>query len=49
MQEENVTITLKEYESLNDSLRWLDCLELAGVDNWDGYEEALDRYNETEE
>lgn len=27
-------------------LMWLDALEVAGVDNWDGYDEALRIYKE---
>jgi len=40
MQEETITITKAEYESLIKSVLWLDALEAAGVDNWCGYDEA---------
>ena len=30
----------------NEKLLFLDCLERAGVDNWDGYEEALEMFGE---
>lgn len=38
---EMVTITRDEYDSLLTRVHWLDCLEAAGVDKWDGIEEAL--------
>ncbi|AFN39095.1 hypothetical protein G167_gp59 [Burkholderia phage BcepMigl] len=38
---EMVTITRDEYDSLLTRSRWLECLEAAGVDNWDGIDEAL--------
>jgi hypothetical protein len=40
--DEKVTITKAEYDSLKDDADWLTCLEAAGVDNWDGYEVARD-------
>lgn len=43
---ETVTITKKEYESLKDSELLLRCLEIAGVDCWDGYDEAVEQYRE---
>jgi hypothetical protein len=46
MEEETVTITLKEYESLLEDSRWLSCLEAAGVDNWNGYDHASDILSE---
>lgn len=39
--DEKVTITRAEYESLLTRSRWLECLEAAGVDNWEGIDEAL--------
>ena len=39
--EQTVTITVKEYESLLKNEEWLAALECAGVDNWEGYDEAL--------
>ena len=41
-----VTITTKEYRILLKESFFLDCLETLGVDNWHGYEHALDRLNE---
>ena len=29
-----------------EQLRFLDCLEARGVDNWQGYEDACDMMNE---
>lgn len=37
MSEDTVTITVKEYNKLKDSQKFLLCLKAAGVDNWDGY------------
>ena len=42
MSEETVTISKEEYDKLNDSERFLNALEAAGVDNWDGYGYAQD-------
>lgn len=36
----SVTLTKKEYEELLESHVWLSCLEAAGVDNWEGYDDA---------
>lgn len=45
MSEETVTISKAEYEELlNDSL-FLGCLKSAGVDNWDGYDDAIDEFD----
>lgn len=41
MTEKNVTITEAEYNQLLEDSEWLSCLEEAGVDNWEGYDEAL--------
>lgn len=45
MPEETVTISKEEYDELLESQRFLECLEHAGVDNWDGYEFAQEEYN----
>lgn len=42
MNEETVTITKKEYDELVADQRKLDALEAAGVDNWCGYDLALE-------
>jgi hypothetical protein len=38
---ENVTITEAEYLRLRKDSLWLACLEMAGVDNWSGIDEAM--------
>jgi hypothetical protein len=40
MKEEMVTITKKELTRLQERESWLECLEAAGVDNWQGYDDA---------
>jgi len=45
-EKEMVTITLDEYEELLEAQRFLDCLEGAGVDNWQGYSEAVAFFEE---
>ena len=39
---------LNAYEDLKCRLRWLRALEAAGVDNWEGYENAVESYGEDE-
>lgn len=39
---EEITITKKEYDELIEAKVVLDALYLAGVDNWDGYDYAID-------
>jgi hypothetical protein len=41
-----VTITQEEYDSLRRQALWLEALESAGVDNWQGCEYARDEYRE---
>lgn len=43
---ENITITKEEYDKLVDEKKFLDALRGAGVDNWDGFDYALELYNE---
>lgn len=43
---EEVTITRQEYEQLLKDQFWLQCLEEAGVDNWQGMEGAIDTKRE---
>ena len=40
--EDRVTISKEEYESLKRDAEVLRALEGAGVDNWEGYEIALE-------
>jgi hypothetical protein len=49
MSEETVTIPKSEYESLKKDSEWLICLEAAGVDNWDGYDCAVEMREADEE
>ena len=41
-----VTITREEYIELLDCKERLECLEAAGVDNWEGYDYAMEMYSE---
>lgn len=41
-----VMIPLEVYEELMDSAAFLEALQATGVDNWDGYDEAVEFYNE---
>lgn len=44
--EKTITITQEEYDMLLDSQVKLSALEYAGVDNWEGYGEAMKIYRE---
>jgi hypothetical protein len=44
-----ILVDADEYEELQDAQLMLQCLENAGVDNWDGYSEALREYNSFQE
>jgi hypothetical protein len=46
MNDTMVTITKKEYEALLRDSEWMRCLEAAGVDNWVGYDHAIDIHDE---
>lgn len=46
--EQTITITKKEYESLLEDREWLQCLENAGVDNWEGYSYARELQKEND-
>jgi hypothetical protein len=43
--EDMVIIPKAEYESLKDDMEWRIAMESAGVDNWTGYDYAMDIYN----
>jgi hypothetical protein len=43
---ENITITLEEYNRLLRRDAWLDSLEAAGVDNWEGISYAHEIHRE---
>ena len=44
--EEMIKISKKEYSELVKDSNWLRMLEAAGVDNWEGYDVAVDYYDE---
>jgi hypothetical protein len=46
MSEETVTIPKTEYESLQKEAKFLEALRAAGVDNWEGWDYAIDILNE---
>ena len=44
--DKKISISEEEYDSLlNDSIL-LNCLQMMGVDNWDGYDDAIEQYQE---
>ena len=43
---EFVTISVNEYQRLQEYSHKLSCLESCGVDNWSGYSEAMQMFNE---
>lgn len=44
MPDRELTIPLKSYRKLKESDLMLSCLLNAGVDNWVGYDEAMDSF-----
>ena len=44
-----VTISADQYEGLLEDSLWLSALRGAGVDNWDGYDYAMELLREWEE
>lgn len=46
-KEATVTIPVSEWKHLQKAAYKLDALEGMGVDNWNGYDEAMDEYRET--
>lgn len=44
MNENTVEISQAEYNELREMAEWAHCLEAAGVDNWEGVEEAIAMY-----
>lgn len=44
-----VTITKEEYEDLLDDHKFLQALYDAGVDNWQGYDFAVEMYEKDED
>lgn len=49
MNEEMITIPKSEYDQLCKDSEWLGYLEAAGVDNWDGIDEAINMRKQDEE
>ena len=47
-EQETVTISKEEYESLLEDSRLLGALQAAGVDNWEGYDNACELLDEDE-
>lgn len=41
-----IKITQEAWEEIQDQLLWLEALEDAGVDNWEGIDEAHSIYEE---
>ncbi len=46
MEEETITITKKEYNELCQDSQFLSLLLAAGVDNWEGFSDAKQAYND---
>ena len=46
---ENILVPKEEYEELIEDSKKLNCLEVAGVDNWEGYSEAMEDMEEEKE
>lgn len=44
-----VSVPIEEYLQLQDDARLLNCLRNAGVDNWEGWDFALEEYHEGNE
>jgi hypothetical protein len=47
--DDTVTIKRTEYARLQERDQWLECLEAAGVDNWDGFEYAQELLTDVQE
>lgn len=45
----NVVLSQEEYNKMKARLDFLDCLEAVGVDNWDGYYDAVKMIGDSEE
>ena len=43
---DKIEISQDEYEQLKEDSEWLECLNAAGVDNWDGCDYAREIYQE---
>ena len=51
MSKKTVTVTIseEEYEHLLDNSNKLSCLEACGVDNWGGWDDAMEMYHSEDE
>ena len=49
MEGDVVEISQEEYDQLVDDALLLNCLRNAGVDNWDGWDFAIEAYHEQTE
>lgn len=49
MEKEKITIDLSTWEEVCDEVNFLNALRAAGVDNWDGYDYAVEIYNDLRE
>lgn len=47
--EDMITIPRSEYNKLTDDQHFLSCLEALGVDNWCGYGEAQEMFEEEQD
>ena len=43
--EDKVVCSQEEYDALHEDSSFLQALKDAGVDNWEGFEDALERFN----
>ena len=46
---DSIVITNERYKKLVDAEYFLECLEACGVDNWDGYSDAIHMSEEEED
>lgn len=44
-----VVLSTADWETIRDELEFLEALKAVGVDNWEGYSEALKFYDEVKE
>lgn len=44
-----IQIPIQQYNGLCQDREFLECLKRAGVDNWDGYEFALEEYQDNDD
>lgn len=49
MSEESVLISKEDYQFLREDSLMLECLQNNGVDNWEGWDEAVREFNERKE